>query len=175
MKKNNKDFELRYCDKRNFGKLKILTKNDFDEFSSKYGPEPTTSLKVADFIKQLTKKRTNIKNALLDQKLISGMGNVYANDALWIAQIHPETKTTDLSLERAEKLLQACVEILQEGIKHRGISMSDYVDLFGKKGQQQNHFRIYKKDTCRRCGTKTEVTKLNGRGTYYCPTCQGTP
>ena len=72
----------------------------------------------------------------------------------------------------AAKLLEASKEVLQEGIKNRGISMSDYVDLFGKQGQQQNYFRVYRKEVCTRCSSKIEFKQLNGRGTYFCNTCQ---
>lgn len=173
LEKNGKVFELRFCDMRMFGKVRVLGDSELEAIQKKYGPEPTDeSLKPQEFHQILLSKRTTIKNALLDQNLISGLGNVYATDALWMAQIHPETPTKQISLDMATKLLIASKEILQEGIQNRGISMSDYVDLFGKAGQQQNFFRVYRKEICTRCKGKIDFKQLNGRGTYFCSNCQ---
>lgn len=171
--KNNKEVQLRFCDMRMFGRVKLLTNVEYTELRHKYGPEPIDeNLSVADFYKALKSKKTNIKNVLLDQSIIAGLGNVYATDALWLAKIHPETNTQTITLEQATELLQASRDILNEGIKNRGISMSDYVDAFGRKGNQQNYFRIYQQDRCFRCAAKSEFITLNGRGTYFCPLCQ---
>lgn len=173
LKKNNKQYELRFCDMRMFGKVFLIPQNSIENFNDQYGPDPLNETLTPDaFHKILTSKNTNIKNVLLDQSLISGLGNAYATDALWLAKIHPETKTKDISLKHAQNLFTACKELLTEGIKHRGISMSDYVDLFGKKGEQQKYFRIYKKEKCTRCNIKVSFKKLNGRGTYFCSNCQ---
>lgn len=158
---------------RMFGRVNLLNKDELTQFKEKFGPEPIDeNLTEEVFLRQIQSKRTNIKKALLDQSIISGMGNIYAIDALWLAKIHPETKTSDLNPALAQKLLTSSREILQEGIKNRGVSMSDYVDLFGKSGNQQNYFRIYKQKNCPKCQSKVEFIQLNGRGTYYCPTCQ---
>ncbi len=173
LEKNRKSFELRFCDMRMFGKVKLLNSKELGLIKEKYGPEPLdTKLRPQEFHQIVQSKRTTIKNALLDQNLISGLGNVYATDALWIAQIHPETQTKQISLTMAARLLDASKDVLQEGIQNRGISMSDYVDLFGKKGQQQNYFRVYRKEICTRCSSKIEFKQLNGRGTYFCSRCQ---
>lgn len=173
LEKNGQTFELRYCDMRMFGKVEILKTDDVKKLQNKYGPEPLDETLTVDvFYIQIKTKKTTIKNALLDQKVISGMGNVYINDALWIAQIHPETQTREIDHNSAEKLLEASREILSEGIQNRGISMSDYVDLLGKKGTQQDNFRVYNQETCQRCNSDIEFIKMNNRGTYFCPTCQ---
>lgn len=173
LEKNSKSFELRFCDMRMFGKVRLLDKDELEMLESKYGPEPLhENLDAEKFLTRIKSKNSNIKNVLLDQNIIAGMGNVYVTDALWISKIHPETKTKDFDIAMAEKLLEASREILLEGIKNRGISMSDYVDLFGKKGKQQEHFRIYGRDICPRCETKVVFTKINGRGTYFCANCQ---
>ena len=173
LNKGEKQIDLRFCDKRMFGKVKYLDADEVRLLINKYGPEPLDKNITAEkFHKRIKSKRTNIKNVLLDQSKITGLGNVYATDALWIAKIHPESRTETITLEQAEKLLNASQEVLKEGIKNRGISMSDYVDAFGKKGKQQEFFRIYGKEKCSRCNNQTSFIKLNGRGTYFCDFCQ---
>lgn len=166
---------LAFNDMRMFGKIAILSKEQLGELRKKYGPEPISEDFTPEiFLKILKSKRTNIKNALLDQVLVSGLGNIYATDALFLAGIHPETKTHELSLAQIEKLHNTAAYILKEGIKNRGSTLPDkmYVDIFGRSGCQQNHFKIYLKKQCPTCNTKVEFKKINGRGTYFCPKCQ---
>jgi len=166
---------LEFHDMRAFGKTAVLTKKEFDDLTNKYGPEPLDNkINAKAFLKQLLTKKTSIKNALMDQKIISGLGNIYATDALFMAQINPKTKTDKLSLEQATDLLKSSREILNEGIKNRGATLPDkmYVDPLGKSGKQQKHFRIYQKKECPICKHKVKYEKINGRGTYFCPSCQ---
>jgi len=173
LEKGGKLGELRYCDKRMFGKITLLSEEEFIGFRKKYGFDPLEDdFSAEDFLNLLKLKKTKIKTALLDQSLIAGMGNVYATDVLWMAGIHPEFPTADISLEQARILLDRSREILMEGISNRGVSMSDYVDLFGRSGKQQLYFRIYGKDFCSRCKTKVKTVKINGRRTFFCPVCQ---
>jgi formamidopyrimidine-DNA glycosylase len=173
IEKDGKEGELRYTDMRMFGKVQIL--DDLNLLEEKYGPDPLDKkLTGPKFLEILQRKRTNIKNALLDQKLIAGIGNIYANDSLWIAKIHPETKTKDLTKPMAKELLEAVREILKESIKHRGSTLSDkmYVDIFGRFGKHQNYLKIYGKEECPRCEIPTIFKKINGRGTFLCNNCQ---
>lgn len=166
---------LRFSDVRMFGKVKFIEQSELVELYEKYGPEPIQEdLTAEEFLKQVKSKRTNIKNALLDQSIISGLGNIYATDALFIAGIHPMTPTSKLTSEDGKKLFEASKNILLEGIEHRGSTLEDkmYVDVFGKEGSHQKYFRIYNKKTCPNCNHKVEVIKINGRGTYFCPSCQ---
>jgi formamidopyrimidine-DNA glycosylase len=175
VEKNGKQIHVRFCDMRMFGKVKLLEQSDLEEFRNKYGPEPLKEdLTPEEFLKQVKSKKTSIKNALLDQKVISGLGNIYATDALFLAKIHPETPTTKLTLLMAEKLLETSRIVLEEGIEHRGSTLDDlmYVDVFGKPGSHQDHFKVYSKKTCAVCETKIDYKKINGRGTYFCPSCQ---
>lgn len=173
LEKDGKLGELRFCDKRKFGKVKLLDEEEFLKLKEKYGVDPLGGGLVAwSLLNLLQKRRTKIKTALMDQSLISGMGNVYVNDALWMAKIHPELPTAALTIERAEKLVESIREILKEGISNRGISMSDYVDLFGKPGKQQLYLRVYGKDRCERCETRVKMVKISGRKTFFCPICQ---
>jgi len=173
--KNDEIRYLKFCDMRQFGKIQVLDSAEIDNLKNKYG------LSILDheitpekFLTALNSKRTNVKNALLDQKIIAGLGNIYATDALFLAGINPKTSTQDIDIEMSKKLLKSSDLILKEGIKNRGSTLPDkmYVDIFGKSGKQQNYFKIYGKKICPSCGSKVEFEKINGRGTYYCPTCQ---
>lgn len=172
---NSETMHLRFCDVRMFGKVQIVDKPELKELKLKYGPEPidpeTDHFK---FLNSVMGKRTNIKTALLDQTVVSGLGNIYATDSLFLSGIHPLTPTKNISIDKGKKLFESAKTILLEGIKNRGSTLEDkmYVDIFGKSGQQQNFFRIYNKSHCPTCKTKVEVIKINGRGSYFCPTCQ---
>lgn len=175
LSKKDKKIALRFCDARMFGKIQVLNTKGLDKLREKYGPDMhTAQITVEVFTEIIRSKNTNIKNALLEQSLVTGLGNIYVTDALWLAGIHPETKTRDISSQRSKALLESAREILSEGIMHRGSTLPDkaYVDIFGKPGQHQNHFRVYGKTKCPKCGTAVEFKKINGRGTYYCPSCQ---
>lgn len=173
--KNDKTYFLKFCDMRQFGKIRVVDKTSLDQYSNKYGLDVISQkISAQNFLKSLSSKKTSLKNALMDQKIISGMGNIYATDALFLSNLNPKTSTQNISLEDAEKLLKFSKEILNEGIKNRGSTLPDkmYVDIFGKSGSQQDHFKIYGKKVCQTCGSKVEFEKINGRGTYFCPTCQ---
>lgn len=175
LEKDGKKGLLKYCDMRMFGKVKLLNKKQLAPVTGKYGPDPFGSLLTPEnFLEKLQRKKTNIKNALLDQSLISGVGNIYANDALWMAKIHPEIKTKDLTPKQAGILLGKIKEILREGINNRGSTIRDrmYVDIYGRYGSQQKFFRIYDKKECPDCTSKVVFKRINGRGTFFCPKCQ---
>ena len=115
----------------------------------------------------------------MDQKEISGIGNIYANDALWLAGISPTKESKKLRTEEQEKLYKAINTVLKAGIKYRGASDQHYLDALGKKGHYQEHFLVYGRQgkkcfnpACRQVGAVIEKIKLGGRGTYFCPNCQ---
>lgn len=173
--KNEDARYLKFCDMRQFGKIQVLNNEQSIGLKEKYGLSIINGETTPEeFHKSIKSKRTNIKNVLLDQKIISGLGNIYATDALFISGVNPKTSTQDINLEMANKLLESSREILKEGIKNRGSTLPDkmYVDIFGKSGSQQKYFRIYGKEVCPSCGSKVRYEKLNGRGTYFCPICQ---
>lgn len=166
---------LAFNDMRMFGKIAVITESQVKALYDKYGPEPIDeTIDIKRLWGKLTSKRTTIKNALLDQELVAGLGNIYATDALFLARIHPELNTKTLTLKQTETLLEAARQVLTEGIDHRGSTLADkmYVDIFGKAGFHQDHFKIYSKEFCPNCSTKVEFKKINGRGTYFCPKCQ---
>ena len=173
--KNDDKKYLKFCDMRQFGKINVLDEAGVRDLENKYGLSVLNKkITPEDFLKAIHSKKTNIKNVLLDQSIISGLGNIYATDALFLARINPKTPTQSINLNESKILLEKSREILNEGIKNRGSTLPDkmYVDIFGNSGHQQNYFKIYGKDKCPSCGTKTIFEKINGRGTYFCPICQ---
>ncbi len=165
-----------FTDMRMFGKHAIISAEEVILLKKRYGPEPIpqSDITYEEFHKRITSKRTNIKNVLLDQSIISGLGNIYATDALFLAKVHPETLANKLNPDTTKKLLDAAKQVLSEGIENRGSTLSDkmYLDIFGKEGFHQNHFKIYGKTECPVCKTKVEYKKISARGTYFCPNCQ---
>lgn len=126
------------------------------------------------FEKVLVKNKRPIKIVLLDQQLMGGIGNIYANDALNMAKILPTRKACELTKEEAKKLYEAVRFVINLGIECGGASAANYVDTKGLGGTYQNFFLTYKREgqPCKNCGGKIVKVKLGGRGTFYCPDCQ---
>jgi formamidopyrimidine-DNA glycosylase len=122
----------------------------------------------------LHKSKTSIKQALLDQKYISGIGNIYADESLFMAQIKPARKVNSLSFAEIKKLYQAIPKILKYAIKHRGTSFNDYVDAQGEAGNFIKYLKVYGRggEKCKICGGAIKKIKLGGRGTHWCDKCQ---
>jgi formamidopyrimidine-DNA glycosylase len=167
---------LFYRDVRQFGWIKVVRSDSVasQPFFRKLGPEPLKDLTLQLFRELLAKRKTPIKQLLLDQEKIAGIGNIYANDALFVAGIHPTRSANSLTATEQEKLFAAIEQVLQKGIDVGGASEWSYVDALGQAGQYQDFFQIYRKtgQPCKRCGTPVEAIKMGGRGTFYCPSCQ---
>lgn len=162
---------LYFSDARLFGKIRFYE----TEPKLNLGPEPLTpKFTLQQFNEMLSKRKTSIKLVLLDQKLISGVGNIYANEALFRAGILPGRASNSLSVAEVKKLHKKIEEVLAEAIKYRGTSDSWYVDAKGEKGGFQNRLRVYGKkgEPCGKCGTHVERVSMGQRGTYFCPECQ---
>ncbi|MBD3365795.1 hypothetical protein GF360_00425 [candidate division WWE3 bacterium] len=174
-KETNSILYLAYRSIRMFGKVELLNQIQYEELKKKYGPPPLfKEVDAKKFHEIIRSRNTNIKNLLMDQTKIGGLGNIYATEALFRAQIHPESRTQNISLEKSEKLWRAVKEVTNEGIKNRGSTLEDelYVDIFGKKGTQQEHFQVYSREVCVKCKGKIKRKKISGRNTYFCKTCQ---
>jgi len=189
---------LYYNDVRRFGWIKIVKTEEVknESFIKKLGPEPpvvsdlTVEKLTLEKFKQILSKTTRaIKIVLLDQSKLSGVGNIYANDALWLAKINPKTPANKLSPGSVTALYNAVTEVLVTGIKFGGSSESTFVTPDGKEGNYQKHSLVYGRQgqPCLRCekqpdfvhSTKLKTSKglvekyfLGGRGTYWCPVCQ---
>lgn len=170
------DAVLFYRDIRQFGWIKVVPTAQVLElpFFKSLGPEPLRDLDFEIFSAVLKKRKTPIKSLLMDQRLISGIGNIYANDALWCAQVNPKRPANSLTQEEQKRLLEAIETVLRKGIEAGGASEWQYVNILGEAGQYQNFFQVYRKDgkSCSRCGATIKRIKMSGRGTFYCPECQ---
>lgn len=170
------DAVLFYRDVRQFGWIKIV-RSDLvasQPYFRSLGPEPLRDLTYDAFCMLLSKRKTPIKMLLMDQGVIAGVGNIYANDALYLAGIHPTRPANSLSAKEQKNLFEAIETVLKKGIEVGGASEWSYVDALGQAGKYQNFFQIYRKtgQPCPKCGTIIESMRMGGRGTFYCPTCQ---
>lgn len=169
--------KLFFRDTRQFGYLDVLSKKELENLFNTYGPEPLEkSFNIKDFIKILEKKpKSKIKVLLLDQKFLAGVGNIYANEALHLARIHPERRASSLEKEEIKNLLVELREVLELSLKVKGCSESDYVDAYGQKGSFEKYLKAYRRqgELCTLCQkNKIKRTVIAGRGTFYCAKCQ---
>jgi len=175
IKKDDKVKLLTFADTRMFGKMALLSYEDVKRLELKYGVEPISqNLEIDKLYETIKNRRTIIKNLLMEQNTVAGLGNIYATEALFLAKVHPQQHVKSLSLERFRNIMGAAKSVLLMGIKNRGSTLPDetYVDIWGKGGSQQDHFNIYLKKTCLVCNGKVSFVKIGGRGTYFCPNCQ---
>lgn len=168
--------QLIFNDLRKFGWMKIADSGQVigDRFIKKLGPEPLRDLTLERFRQILAKTGRPIKIVLMDQAKIAGVGNIYANDALWLAGINPRRTANSLRPREQEKLYGAVLKVLEEGIKYGGASDQYYIKPDGTKGRYQDHFLVYGREgkPCAKCGAEIKKFFLGSRGTYWCPNCQ---
>ncbi|GAB1422652.1 DNA-formamidopyrimidine glycosylase [Anaerolineales bacterium] len=165
--------ELRFSDPRKFGKVYLMT--TLESLEAKLGPEPLEdAFSLEIFLERIKGYKRKIKPLLLDQGFIAGVGNIYADEALNRAHIHPERLANTLNPEELENLYLMIRQVLQDGIAYEGASVSWYRKPDGTKGESQNHFYAYNQEgkPCRFCGHPIEKIRVAQRGTHYCPHCQ---
>jgi formamidopyrimidine-DNA glycosylase len=162
---------LLYDDIRQFGRLNYC--EDPPAAVSRLGMD-ALAIGFDQFFSLLRKRNGSLKSVLLNQRFISGIGNIYADEVLFAAKIHPRARACRISKTRALKLYEAMGRILQSAIEHRGSSISDYVDASGAQGEFQTLHRVYGKTglACSNCGTPIRRILVAQRGTHYCPRCQ---
>ncbi len=167
---------LWYTDVRTLGTLYLINKGDtLIKGLSSLGPEPLTGqLDIGYFSTVLQKRKGPVKGVLLDQSAIAGIGNIYADEALFLAGIRPDRKANSLSAAEMKKLYSAVLAVIAQGIENRGTTFRDYKDGEGKKGSNQEYLLVYGrgKQPCKKCGAVIENSRVAGRGTAYCPACQ---
>jgi formamidopyrimidine-DNA glycosylase len=167
--------ELLFVDRRKLGTLSLVQTEA--ELESKLGPEPLEpSFSARVLAERLSRRNAPIKAVLCDQKVIAGIGNMYADEALFLARIHPLRPASSLSAEEVKRLHQAIRDVLRKAIGNRGASISDYRRPGGETGSQQYAFYVAHRggQTCKLCATPIERIPLRDRGTYFCPRCQKT-
>ena len=162
---------LHYDDQRQFGRIEYGV--DLPERVAALGPEPL-EITLEDFIARLRARRSPVKAALLNQAVVRGVGNIYADEALFRAGVHPRRAAASLRKDRIERVYNAMREVLAEAIESRGSSVSNYVDSDGRKGSFQLAHRVYRRtgQLCTTCGTEIKRIVLVQRGTHFCPKCQ---
>ncbi len=168
--------ELRYTDMRQFGTMYLAPDQDIEQVSGmhKLGWEPLEDFPLEGFRELLSRRSTKIKNLLLDQRLVAGIGNIYADESLFAAGVHPERAANTLKSEEVECLHAELIKILQKGVAMRGTSFSDYVDGLGKSGEFQHQLNVYGREgePCKLCGAMIVRRKIAGRSAHICPWCQ---
>jgi len=169
--------KLLFNDLRRFGYLKLARTADLPKFlAGEYGPEPLSADFILKKFSEILKRRPKmkIKQLLMEQKLIAGIGNIYAQEACFMARVKPTRPAKSLKKEEIKKLFQAIKKVLAEAIKYGGSSSENYLNLYGKEGNFVPRLKVYGrgKQKCRRCGSILKIIKLSGRGTVYCEICQ---
>jgi formamidopyrimidine-DNA glycosylase len=168
--------ELRYTDIRRFGRIRVFAGGEQAGVLAELGLDPLEASRE-QFGATLHARRAHIKALLLDQHVFRGMGNIYTDESLWRARIHPRRIGADLKPDELRRLYRAAQDVLKEAIRSRGSSISDYVDSDGQQGEFQLKHRVYQREgkKCFRCKTKIRRIIVAGRSSYFCPRCQRAP
>ncbi len=172
-----RDRRLRFTDLRQFGRVWLLPASDTRSQAGmeKLGPEPLSpEFTETYFATRLKNSRRSLKPLLLDQQVVAGIGNIYADEALHHAGLHPNRRADGLNSREAKALYRAVKEVLREGVSHRGTSIRNYLDAEGRAGRHQDFLKVHNRAgrPCPRCGSTIEKIKCGGRGTCFCPSCQ---
>jgi formamidopyrimidine-DNA glycosylase len=164
-----------YWDTRMFGYLHIVERigEAEEKLKGKMGPEPFEVTDI-ELLRRLQKTGRTVKEAILDQNLLAGVGNIYANDGLWLSGIDPRRKAKSLKLSEVKKLRESLCTVLTRGLELGGASDNTYVDAHGDKGGYQNEFLVYGRtgEPCNKCGRELKRIVVGGRGTWVCRDCQ---
>lgn len=167
--------QLALSDARKFAKVELWKKEELEKSKEmgELGPEPL-EMSFSEFKELFYKKRGKIKQVLMDQKFIAGIGNIYASEILFDVKIHPEELIQNLKEEDLKKIYESTRKILSQAIELRGDSFSDFRTLYGEKGGAQDLNKVYQKDgqKCPHCGSSIQRITQAGRGTFFCPKCQ---
>jgi formamidopyrimidine-DNA glycosylase len=167
--------QLFFRDTRKFGRIWLLDRTDLDVLDQQLGPEPLdAALTAAAFRRRLRQRKGRLKSLLLDQTVIAGLGNIYVDEALWQAQLHPLQSVKELDDSQIDTLYTAIRQVLADSLANRGTTFADYRDGWGLRGSNQEFLNVYdRKDLpCQRCGTPIVRIVVGQRGTYICPQCQ---
>ena len=167
--------DVSYRDVRRFGTWELLEEGDVRPFiDARLGPEPLGPLSAARLGTRLAGRRAPLKSALLDQRTVAGLGNIYADEALWYARLHPLRRAGSLDGDEVARLHRSIRRVLRTGIERQGSTLRDYTLPDGAYGSMQDEFRAYGRggEPCDRCGRPLERIVVGGRATTFCPRCQ---
>lgn len=165
--------QLRYNDVRKFGRMELIEKKeDYEQFKD-LGPEPFSKRFSADYCKEyLSKKKLPIKQVLLEQSFVAGIGNIYADEILFAIQVHPETRADRLDEQDIRALIKETRKILKKAIKAGGTTIRSYTSSLGVTGRFQLSLKVHTMEKCPICKEDIKKITVGGRGTYYCEKCQ---
>jgi formamidopyrimidine-DNA glycosylase len=171
--------EIRYADQRKFGRVLHLMPAEVRALERRFGPEPLgRQFTVAWLTGALRNRPGKLKSVLLDQEVVAGLGNIYADEALFRSRLHPERPANGLDIAETRRLHHAIRQVLREGVERRGTTFSSYRDATGAAGENQFNLRVYGQGghgPCPRCGWPLARAVVGGRGTSFCPRCQRLP
>ena len=171
----NNGWQIALSDLRKFAKVAVFDARSANEIKElkNLGPD-ALNMKFADFRKNIAVKNGSVKQVLMNQEVIAGIGNIYGDEILWKARIHPERKANSLSLIALKKIFKATKDILKKAVKKRGTSISDFRDAHGKRGEYGDERLAYRREgkSCFRCKNKIARVKISGRSSCFCPACQ---
>jgi len=161
--------ELRYVDARRFGRLRSLAGEELEKLFGGMGPD-APRITESQFQKALSNRRTPLKSWLMNQQFLSGVGNIYADESLYIARLNPLIEAGQLSARQSRRLLRALKHVLERAVELQGTSFRDYIDIEGRPGNFLPQLRV-----CRRCRQPIERVVISGRSSHFCPHCQPQP
>jgi len=165
--------EIRYRDPRRFGRLRCCTAEELDEIFGALGPD-APKISRREFVAALRGRRGAIKSWLMNQRVLAGLGNIYADEALFAARLHPLSPAGRISAKTAGNLLRAVKNVLRRAVNLQGTSFSDYIDIEGRPGNFLPRLKVYQRtgEPCRRCKKPIERLVIGGRSSHFCPRCQ---
>jgi len=166
---------LFFNDLRRFGYIKLADHNFMEKEKNKYGLNPlNTEFNLPLFKSLIKNKKTKLKSFLLNQKFISGIGNIYADEICFVSRVHPSRHLNSLSISEIKKIFSSIKSILKKAVRHRGTTFNNFRDGEGRVGNFSRFLKVYKKNgqKCPRCNSIIKRIKLSGRGTHFCSSCQ---
>ncbi|MDD4706326.1 MAG: DNA-formamidopyrimidine glycosylase [Bacilli bacterium] len=171
----NDNTSLRYHDTRKFGRIELIKKGELSKNKSlsKLALEPF-DIDINDLYQKIIKKKTPIKTILLDQTIISGLGNIYANEVLYNSEINPFKLGKDMTFNEVKKIVNSAIKILNLAILNKGTTIRSYMGALNVTGNYQKYLKVHMKSgkKCSKCHNDIIKVKINGRSTYYCENCQ---
>jgi formamidopyrimidine-DNA glycosylase len=168
--------EIRFRDPRRFGRLRCCTRSELDEVFGRLGPD-AQQITEEQFLGSMRGRKGAIKSWLMNQQVLAGLGNIYADEALFLARVHPLARPGRVSLNKARQLYRAIRKVLDHAVALQGTSFRDYIDIEGRPGNYTPRLRVYQREgePCRRCKTRIGRIVIAGRSSHFCPRCQPRP
>jgi len=168
--------KLNYEDVRKFGYIKIIEASELNNYLKRLGPDSLNLIQQEkiQIVEHAKKRKVTIKNYLLNQNIISGIGNIYCSEILFLSKIHPNTKVMNLNNDEWEKIFTSIKKILKSAVKNNGTTLDDltYYLPYGEFGKNQNFLHIYQKEFCKICKSKIDKIYIDKRSSYFCGKCQ---